>query len=126
TSADGAWTHLDESAVVTKSAVTGATWVSPAKYAAFSMNEPVVRAAAEAAPHELQVSPKSSPAVITVPKPDGTFERFQIVEVPAMEPGLAAQFPEIRTFSGVGLDDPTANLRGGITSIGFHASVRNG
>ncbi len=42
-----------------------------------------------------------------------------------MEDGLAAAHPEIKTYAGVGLDDPTATLRADTTPLGFHASVRS-
>ncbi|GHH42980.1 M12 family metallo-peptidase [Lentzea cavernae] len=60
-----------------------------------------------------------------LPTPAGTFERFALEDAPVMEPGLAAQHPEIRTYAGRGLDDPTASVRAGLTPLGFHASVRS-
>ncbi|HEX7308230.1 reprolysin-like metallopeptidase [Lentzea sp.] len=60
-----------------------------------------------------------------LPTPAGTFERFALVDTPVMEPGLAARHPEIRTYAGRGLDDPTASVRADLTPLGFHASVRS-
>ncbi len=68
-------------------------------------------------------------AVVAIPLPDGTTGRFRLVEAPVMEPALAAQFPQIKTYAGVGLDDPTASIRCDLTPLGFHAqilSVRTG
>ena len=48
---------------------------------------------------------------------------FNVWEVSIMEPGLAAQFPDIKTFRGQGIDDPTAQLAMDVTSLGFHAQV---
>jgi hypothetical protein len=67
---------------------------------------------------------RERPLVISLPAPGGGFERFAIVESPVMEPGLAAKHPDIKTYAGRGIDDPTASIRMDITPIGFHASVR--
>ena len=40
-----------------------------------------------------------------------------------MEPGLAARFPQIRTYRGIGLGDPAAVARLDLTPRGFHAMV---
>jgi len=126
TSEDGSWTQLDQSASVSRSAVTGPVWVDPQKFEAYSMNEPGVRAPIVAAPNEDDGSIRNSTAILTVPRPEGGFERFQIVEVPTMAPELAAMFPDLITFSGLGIDNPDASIRGDIGPHGFRASVRNG
>src|SRR2546423_14396203 len=62
---------------------------------------------------------------VMIPTPAGGFQRFELVESPVMEPGLAAAHPEIRTYAGKGIDDPTATVRADLTPLGFHASVRS-
>jgi hypothetical protein len=48
---------------------------------------------------------------LTLPLPDGSRGRFALEVAPTMDPVLAARYPEIGCYRGVGLDDPRAQLR---------------
>lgn len=63
------------------------------------------------------------PTVISLPMPEGGFSRFQLEEAPVMHPDLQAKYPEIRTYTGRSLDDPTALLKCDFTPWGFHAMI---
>ena len=43
--------------------------------------------------------------------PDGSMLRFKIYDSPIMEEGLAARFPQIRTFNGKTLDGSAVTTR---------------
>lgn len=58
---------------------------------------------------------KTSNVVVQLPNAEGAFESFRISEISIMEPSLAAQFPEIKTYVGVGVENPAAMLRLTIT-----------
>jgi hypothetical protein len=62
-------------------------------------------------------------AVFEIPLPGGGFGRFAIVESPVMAVELGARYPEIRTYAGYGLDDPSASARIDLTPAGFHALI---
>jgi hypothetical protein len=77
---------------------------------------------------QLTAAPKSYNGAAGIefllPDPDGEPQRFRVVEDPVLAPELAARRPDIRTYSGVGLDDPYARVRFGISDQGVHARVR--
>jgi hypothetical protein len=77
------------------------------------------------APSERGNSTMAASQTISLPHPDGGYQRFTLVESPIMEAGLAARHPDIKTYKGRGIDDASATLRMDITPLGLHASVRS-
>ena len=63
--------------------------------------------------------------VVLLPAPDGSFQRFALRESAIMSPGLARLHPDIKTYSGRGVTDPSATIHADLSPIGFHASVRS-
>jgi hypothetical protein len=99
--------------------------VQPKRMRSLTLDRGGFSALAFSAPLERTNAAALSPLVISLPHPDGGFQRFAINESPVMEPLLAERHPEIKTFSGRGLDDPRASLRMDLTPLGLHASVRS-
>lgn len=97
--------------------------IVPEKYRTLILNKDTLQPLLQQAPLEDQVSPHNSELVITLPMPDGKFSRFRFVESPIMEDALQAQYPDIRTYNGQGIDDPTATVRFDLTPKGFHAMI---
>lgn len=60
---------------------------------------------------------------LVLPSAYGGLMRFEIVESPIMAPELAAKYPMIKTWSGRGIDMPSAGIRLDITQWGFHAMI---
>jgi hypothetical protein len=69
----------------------------------------------------LEGSGREAATTIDLPNPDGGVSSFKIQEYSMMEPGLANQFPTIKTYRGVGIDGTSVYLDQ--TPQGFHASV---
>ena len=65
-----------------------------------------------------------SPHLIELPMSDGSLARFEIYESPIMQDGLAARYPQIKTYKVIGVDDKSASGRVDITPMGFHAMLQ--
>lgn len=61
--------------------------------------------------------------VISLPTPGGKLEHFQVWESSNMAPELQAKFPEIRSYVGSGIEDPTAYLRFSMSPVGFSSMI---
>jgi len=95
----------------------------PRHFRALEMDAGALENLLARAPAERSVEAETAPLLLALPYPDGTEKLFRVEESPIMEPDLAAEFPEIRTFVAKGIDDPTATARLSLTSLGFHAMV---
>ncbi len=62
-------------------------------------------------------------SILTLPLPDGKFARFKVIESSIFADDLARNFPQIKTYSGQGLDNPSATIRFDVTPKGFHAII---
>lgn len=94
-------------------------------FSIFRLNLNALKEELGRAPLEFTQQDKERQVVIPLPMPDGTLARFQIEESPIMAPELAAQFPQIKSYSGTGLDDPLAMARMELTPDGLSAMVRS-
>lgn len=103
---------------------TGKRQIIPQKYVVFKLNGTQLKDALFAAPNEKSVKINESNCIITLPLPNGTFQRFKVVEASIMEPGLVNQFPNIKTFSVKGIDDPYSNGKLDWNEFGFHGMIR--
>jgi hypothetical protein len=99
--------------------------VNPRHYGAYKLNRGGMVSLLATAPREHGRKVGKNALVLSLPSPSGEFEDFTIEESPIMEDGLAAQHPDIKTFRGIGVNDPAATIRLDITPLGFHASVRS-
>ncbi|GJM41313.1 MAG: hypothetical protein DHS20C20_15950 [Ardenticatenaceae bacterium] len=115
-SADGLWQDVDEALL----RVEGDRVIVPLAYRMVALNWDGLDSVLANAPDGLS---EANETILSLPLPDGEYGRFQIYQTAVMHPELAAKFPEIRTYAGVGLDDPTASVRLDTTPKGFHAMI---
>lgn len=114
------FTDINESKVVVGEAKRV---LIPQKYRTLSVNTSQLKTFLWGLPSESVVDRRTAP-VLEFPMPDGKTAHFHVWESSIQEPGLAAKFPEIRTFAGQGIDDPYATIRFDYNPyFGFHAQI---
>lgn len=64
--------------------------------------------------------------IIELPNGKGKLERFRVQSTPNLAPELAAKYPMIHSYTGYGIDDPTALAKIDIGTKGFHAIIFSG
>ena len=93
----------------------------PTRYKMFQLDTLVIQE--ELARTPLEYNTKQIKHELMLPMPDGSVEKFNIVESSIMETGLAIKFPEIRTYLGQGIDNPSASVKLSWTHKGFRAMI---
>ena len=121
-SPDGVWAEVQNMPAALKASEE---WVRPAIYRTFAIDQAAFQTVVKNAPMEFTAEAENAPVVFTVPMPDGSYQRFNIVENQIMEPGLAAKFPTFKTYQGVGIDDPSAIIRLSWTELGFAGQIQS-
>ncbi len=86
----------------------------------FALNKERLKQTLSKAPQRGNVS-KGSNMILSFPSADGEFERFKVFEASVMDPELSAKYPEIKSYAGQGIDDPTAVIRFSVTPLGFQS-----
>ena len=61
--------------------------------------------------------------IITLPNADGNLEQYEVFEASNFEPELQARFPDIRAFSGRGINDRSATLKLSFSPRGIQTMV---
>ena len=66
-------------------------------------------------------SNKQSKVVIDLPNSNGELESFRVMEASVMHPELQKKYPEIRSYIGQSLVNPSTIVRFSLTSQGLHS-----
>lgn len=117
-SPDGIWNDISQAAISPRGAIV----TRPDRFRTVQLDDARLLAILDAAPSAAQVS---GGVMVYLPSPDGGFEAFEIRQVSVMHEKLARRFPDIRTYAGQGVDDPSAWVRLDRTPLGFHAMWRS-
>ena len=114
---DELWSDIDGSSLA------GERLIVPDAYRTLRLDKTAMQVLLMQAPLESQVRTADSFLIVSLPLPNGRFSRFRFVESPIMEDPLQAQYPEIRTYLGQGIDEPGAVTRFDLTPQGFHGMI---
>ncbi|MFM2375970.1 MAG: hypothetical protein RLZZ165_1067, partial [Bacteroidota bacterium] len=113
------WTDLAGKSMVS----AGTRYIVPKDYRPLGLDFQGMKAFLGLAPDQAEVPIGKSGHVVALPMPEGGFQHFRVVYSACMEAPLAKMFPQIRTYAGQGIEDPSAYLRMDATPQGFHAMV---
>lgn len=118
---DGLWQDVAETAI--PAAAGAVRELFPSAYRALAFDLDGFQSVARSAPLEFTSGAAERAPVISLPMPDGSFQRFALQESPILTPELAAKLPDVRTYRAKGLDDRAATARLDVTPEGFHAFI---
>lgn len=102
---NGLWTKISDT---DKQQIQNQKDLDQKKY--YQLNFESLRTTLENAPKRGEISGRSS-LVVQFPDDKGVMQSFSVVEAPVFSPELQARYPEIRSYSGQGLEDPSAIIR---------------
>ena len=102
---------------------SGTRYIFAEQYQTVRLDLDEIRAILDVAPMERTPIAAMSQTLLSLPMPDGSYEVFDIVESPIMETELAEKFPEIQTYAGRSINDPSKSIRFDLTPQGFHAII---
>lgn len=89
----------------------------------FNLNIEVIKQSLIAVPSRF--SSNKNGVVIEMPNELGTLERFTIFENSILSPELAANYPEIKSYIGIGIDNPSATVYFSISPLGLQSMQLN-
>lgn len=69
---------------------------------------------------------RTSNAIVSIPNIDGEMEQYKIWEYSNFAPELQKQFPNIRAYAGIGINDKSASVRISVAPNGIQTMVLRG
>ena len=113
----GIWTKL-QAKNITKSKLLERNH-TPLQYDLYALDLKALKKKLSDSPNRSNRLNKSK-LIIELPGEDGTLEKFEVFEASVMEPALQAKYPNIRSYAGQGIDNPSSTIRFSITEYGLH------
>ena len=117
--AENSWSPIKENVIKENK---NNRFIEPAKYKVMRLNLETLKSSLQYAKLKEDAS-KSVATIVSLPNPDGSFSDYQIYQNTTMHPDLAANFPEIRTYNGVSVNNSENVVKLDVTPHGFHAMI---
>ncbi|MBK8557154.1 MAG: hypothetical protein IPL65_15915 [Lewinellaceae bacterium] len=115
------WTEVAEPSL----SPLGEKRIFPDQYRVLEMDIPAMEAILALAPERFSDEAANANIILEIPMPDGRLAHFRIEESSVMAPALQAKYPDIRCYTGRGIEDRYARLKCDLTPQGFHALVHS-
>ena len=74
---------------------------------------------------ENSIVSKQSNITVPFPNADGLMENFRVYELSNMDPALAARYPEIKSYVGQGIENPSSSIYFSVSPLGLQTMVLN-
>lgn len=98
---------------------------NPTEFEVFAIDYPTLKTQLRLAPSRDNVG-QTSNIIMQFPTPEGKLESYRIFESSVMHPDLAAKYPDIKTYVGQGIEDPSASISISTTLFGLHTMTLSG
>ena len=111
------WKREQSIAVNSKVKTSNKAIKSPQVY---TLNIKKLREELVKAPKRSDFSKKSN-VIISFPTSEGTFKNYRIIEASNFDPELQAKYPDIRSYAGQGIEDPSEVIRFSVSPQGLQS-----
>lgn len=92
----------------------------PNEYELFSLNTTALKNTLSSAPSRGSLN---SNTIVELPGENGILQKFRVFEASTFSPELQALYPDIRSYVGQGIEDPSAIARFSFSEIGLNAMI---
>ncbi|MFT5765347.1 MAG: subtilisin-like proprotein convertase family protein [Saprospiraceae bacterium] len=113
------WSNANENAIVLNA--ENERGLIPDEYQTFALDLVGIKSYLQNAPMERTAAARNQPLKLEFPLPDGQIHPFKIYESPVMMPGIAARYPNIKSFAGYSELDKSVKVRFVYSDLGFYA-----
>jgi len=97
--------------------------IIPEHYKVYKIDDVELKRKLWLAPKEGTIPLNSSNCILNVGMADGSVDQYKIMQYDMMEPELAQEYPNIRTFYGISVNNQHTSIRIDYTMQGFRAVV---